>query len=379
MKIRLANYLLLIFSIIFPIFSLELLLRIFFHNEINKLSDSRWDYRSRNPQAYQNSPFYSKEFLDESKSIISFEKRENGMYVLKPKSGKYFNISKENFRLTKNFYDNKIDSKNIKNVFVFGGSTIFGEEVPDSLTIPSILSNLLYKNCKDKYIVHNRAIPSYRTKEQLNLLIKENISEKDYVVFYDGFNDFHYNIHINNPNRLNHFQIGEEATKAINLQKILYSIPILKNSAVIKFATGKIYYPSANPQKHINKSIDHYWNNINTAYKITSFKKANFIHFIQPTIHNALVTSSNSKYLVDHPTISFPNESSTFRKYFPKFKEYKKKYESFKSIDLSNIFNKIEAADIFLDHAHTNEKGNKIISKVIFNNMISNFNLHCKN
>jgi hypothetical protein len=75
-------------------------------------------------------------------------------------------------------------------VWVFGGSTVYGEIIPDWATLPSALSRAL--NTRSRCVeVSNLGVESYNSNQEL-LLLEELLKAKlvpNVVVFYDGFND----------------------------------------------------------------------------------------------------------------------------------------------------------------------------------------------
>ena len=77
-----------------------------------------------------------------------------------------------------------------KNIWMFGGSTVYGTHLPDSDTLPSYLSSEL--NTKSACVeVTNLGVEGYVTNQELLLLIEQLKAGRrpDVVIFYDGFND----------------------------------------------------------------------------------------------------------------------------------------------------------------------------------------------
>jgi len=77
-----------------------------------------------------------------------------------------------------------------ENVWMFGGSTVYGTNLPDSDTLPSYLSRELNTSsaCVE---VTNFGVEGYVINQDLILLIEEVKAGRrpDVVIFYDGFND----------------------------------------------------------------------------------------------------------------------------------------------------------------------------------------------
>lgn len=98
-------------------------------------------------------------------------------------AGKYININAKGERKTVK----DPDVKGEKKVFIFGGSTLWGQGSPDESTIPSIVQSLL----GEKYDVYNYGEDGFVSTQELNYLLYQlslgNIP--DVVIFYDGVND----------------------------------------------------------------------------------------------------------------------------------------------------------------------------------------------
>ena len=73
------------------------------------------------------------------------------------------------------------------NIYLYGGSTMFGYNVPDSQTIAQELQNLL----TDEYCVFNQGRSYYYSKQENNLfaLNIENQHKIDIAIFLDGVNE----------------------------------------------------------------------------------------------------------------------------------------------------------------------------------------------
>jgi lysophospholipase L1-like esterase len=102
--------------------------------------------------------------------------------------GKYLNISSAGLRKTWNI--NK-KGKDIKKIFCFGGSGLWGVIARDDYTIPSLLSQELVKSGFKSYYVENFGEKGYTFMQeiiQLILRLKEGDIPDD-VIFYDGVNE----------------------------------------------------------------------------------------------------------------------------------------------------------------------------------------------
>ncbi len=105
--------------------------------------------------------------------------------------GKYLNIDANGERKTWN--PQVTSSSRIVNVWMFGGSTLWGAGSRDEFTIPSMISKKLNSDAKNglTYVVHNYGEPGYTNimETQKLLLLLEDGKRPDVVIFYEGGND----------------------------------------------------------------------------------------------------------------------------------------------------------------------------------------------
>jgi len=136
--------------------------------------------------AYKNEPWgkeYWKEFLDARYHYEPFiEWNANEFH------GKWVNMDHAGKRKT--WISPGPISPSPKQIFVMGGSAIWGIGARDDYTIPSDLSKLLNAT-NNQYLISNYGIPAYTFLQEifkLMLLLKEG-QRPDYIIFYDGSND----------------------------------------------------------------------------------------------------------------------------------------------------------------------------------------------
>ncbi len=108
-------------------------------------------------------------------------------------AGKWVNVDKHGFRLSKNNGPWPPDPKNL-NIFLFGGSTTFGYGVADDQTIASHLQEFLAEQSQRQAKVYNfGAGYFYSTQERalfLNLLEQGTVPHV--AIFIDGLNDLYF-------------------------------------------------------------------------------------------------------------------------------------------------------------------------------------------
>jgi hypothetical protein len=99
--------------------------------------------------------------------------------------GEYFNVT-DGFRVTT---DGPPDSK--RRILLFGGSTLFGQEVPDEHTIASYLQRMV-NDAGLQWRVANYGLPGMNASQQVSILKTVTLREGDIVIFYHGVNDIYY-------------------------------------------------------------------------------------------------------------------------------------------------------------------------------------------
>jgi len=114
-------------------------------------------------------------------------------YAYEPVSEKWLHINRHGFRRSADNGPWPPNPNNL-NVFVFGGSNVFGYQVTDDQTIPAHLQTLLKGKCSKIVSVYNFGVPDYYSSlEQIqfsNLL--ENGIRPDVAIFIDGTNDIEH-------------------------------------------------------------------------------------------------------------------------------------------------------------------------------------------
>ena len=113
------------------------------------------------------------------------------MFREAPMRGKYINVSEAGFRLSQNQGPWPPKAENF-NVFVFGGSTMFGSALPDEQTVPSRLQAVLTADSPRRVCVYNFGT-SFFYSTQERLLLERLLSQgftPNVALFVDGLNDF---------------------------------------------------------------------------------------------------------------------------------------------------------------------------------------------
>jgi len=263
------------------------------------------------------------------------------------KKGYRMNNTEENFTLN-------------KDIWVFGGSTIWGTGADDKNTIPSLIEKLT------NISTLNLGETGYNTTQELNLLLKELVKHKPKkIIFYDGVNDVG-----KCKKNLNYFSTIQESIIQTELQSkssesyskklIIAPLKILeklkeffpKNQNAKSTYNCDINFSKA---EKIAKTFVNNWINVELIAKKNNIK---FIPILQPTI---FTSSSNKDYL--------PTNYELKKQYEILYKLIKIELSNvdFKYLNLESSLNKSE--NYFIDSFHLSPNGNmKIAREIITSN-----------
>jgi lysophospholipase L1-like esterase len=109
-------------------------------------------------------------------------------WALRKYKGRYINMDERGARFTP--APAGVEAATADTIYVFGGSTIWGEGVRDEFTVPSHLTRQLAAG-DTLYQVSNLGVPAYQfMQEVMSLTLRLRQGERPrYVIFYDGVND----------------------------------------------------------------------------------------------------------------------------------------------------------------------------------------------
>ncbi len=157
--------------------------------------DSRDNFAGSSPaySEYSWAPEYWKEEKARWKSQYgSYEPFV--IWKVAPWHSKYINTDatpQGTWRRTVNAMNSGCRNRNIVEVWMFGGSTLYGTGVPDEATLPSFLSRELNSAGPRCFVVKNFGVEGYVTNQEIILLMEQLKAgwRPGIVIFYDGVND----------------------------------------------------------------------------------------------------------------------------------------------------------------------------------------------
>ncbi len=313
------------------------------------------EFRSSIPEPYKNSHYISDSFLDESFQENFWETPPNTRIVIPKKrniKGKYINVL-DYLRLTTDtpvVYDQRI--------FMFGGSTVFCSEVPDSFTICSFLQREINKNHYSTR-VFNYGATSVNVKQQLERFHRDiKIRKQDIVIFYDGVNDVIQGVYHGNSDG---WIVG-------NNRKTHYLIILLrkykKYSAILRFFNKELTTAPNITDENIHLTSRNYFDVISKMDDILRENNGNFYHFLQPHLFTKQSHNNYEKKLEEIESIIPVNIPRALIETYPHLVKTAQNLEF--SYDLSSVLDTLKQSP-YLDFCHINEYGNRIIASNIFN------------
>ena len=249
-----------------------------------------------------------------------------------------------------------------KRILIFGGSTIFCGEMPDSLTVPSQLQKIVLDNAID-FDVLNFGISGMRIENQVKYLTSiTNLGPDDVVVFYDGVNDLNkvYKLGLDLRN-------NQSPWRQIN--KIFSELE--NRSWFIRYLAPTVYVESRGiGQDFLSSQVkplvaENWFAFDKLARTYVENKGATFVHILQPNLLTYTKASDIGKVrqkwsdmkAIENDLISYATATN-------------------KIIDFTQILDELNTTPFF-DWAHLDEIGNKKVAEemfVVLKPLISNQN-----
>ena len=238
-----------------------------------------------------------------------------------------------------------------KRILIFGGSTIFCGEVPDSLTVPSQLQKIVLDNALDIDVL-NFGIPGMRIENQFrNLKTVENLGPDDVVVFYDGVNDI---------NKVYEFGLDRRNNRTPWRQINKLFSELENRSWFIRYLAPTVYVESRGIGQDFLSSqakqlvADNWLAFDKFARNYVEDKGATFVHILQPNLLTYSKASDIGKVrqkwsdmqAIENELISYATETNKIKDFTP-------------------ILDNLDTTPFF-DWAHLDEIGNKKVAEEMF-------------
>lgn len=275
-------------------------------------------------------------------------------------TGKTIHINDNGFRYDREQKTYPEDS--VKNIFFFGGSTIWGTGVDDRATIPSIWRKL---NSEKSVNVFNMGESGYDSRQSLESLI--NILAKsrkvDLVIFYVGVNEINRcrNIIGTNSHALEKQYLEKIKEKASYLESGLYSnLKFILNKFLSKINNelDTSYGLKCGCDKYkVDEVVNSLFTNLKMAKQLVEQRGGKFLVFLQPVVY---VQYPKKDYLENY-LLKIQDDRGL--NYIKLYKGYEKHRDYSMMVNLTSSLN--VRTNIYIDECHLNGLGNSIIASKI--------------
>lgn len=379
------NSLLVCASFVFCLAVAETGARIYFHFS-PRPPTNRYSFRLEQPPPYRSAPYFSRSFIDESFRQPGGWYVPAGTHLVVPGDfqGAYINVAHGRRRTT----DAPAAAEHT--VFVIGGSTIYGAEVPDAYTIPSYLQRLLNAQQPGMWRVENRGTISVTTAQQLELLRTEPLRKGDVVVFYDGANDVVQGVYNGDPAG---WIVGEnrKALRGAGPFKALLARLNLKYAAskaqsysVFLSATvgGLVNGANLRPKAHLldtrktaalaRTTAEIFRRNVEEAARLAAGAGCAFVHFLQPQVFAGARRTPYEQSLIRNYYINPNGLETAFQAAWPLLEEATLQMQGARSYDLSQVLDaRADGEEFYLDYCHVNHAANARIAGAISERLLT--------
>lgn len=335
---------------------------------------SLYHFRISRPPPYQNASYFSREFIQESFfQPGGWQTDPSFGWIPNDYQGRHFNVAQGKRRTT----DAPPPAQTKGRILVFGGSTTYCSEVPDSLTICSYLQRMLNENGQARYKVENLGATTITMRQQVERLKLEPIGPGDVVLFYDGVNDVIQSIFYNNPNG----NIIDESRRQLDglkpVERFLFKVHrrLAPYSAFVGVFLNPIK-PAPNRREIdpavVEAAARQYHKSIAEAAEYCRAKQVKFAHFLQPNLFVAASKSAYERTLLENPWLTPPGLARAFELGYPALRRSGQQAADagVPNFDLSSCLNS-RSAEVYLDYCHVNHLGNETIARAAFERLRS--------
>lgn len=340
----------------------------------------RWEFRGSRPAPYRDADYFSNEFLDESmRCTRQINPPDTHYFVAGDFHGTYINVA-DGMRSTTD-QPASCDHR----VLVFGGSTVFAQEVPDQHTLPSYLQRLLNQQSGPRYRVENYGTPSMIARQQTERLLNTTLQPGDIVVFYDGVNDVLraiYNGKAEGPYRPG-FNNDGGARKLSGAQAWLY--PLCFRLKDYSYVVTLLFRGMDSPrpenlvdESRLSRNLDAaeagYREALTQAREYAEAHGARFVHVLQPQLFSRARHSAYEKNLLHNELLGLPGLDQAYAVGYPRLRQAAGTSGSAAvfHVDASDALDaRRDGEEFYFDFCHVNHAANERLARKVFEHLIS--------
>jgi hypothetical protein len=315
---------------------------------------------------YKDKP-WAAEYFKEVQLTYRNQYRPYVVWRRAPFKGKYINVDENGMRRTVN----PDCSPAARQIWMFGGSSLWGMGSPDDQTIPSVLSRE-YARSSGPVCVTNfgeAAWVSTQNVIQLEIALKHASRPPDFVLFYDGPADIaevdqygNADVHISFERTRQLLEAGQNRRSQLAYLKETgtYRLiaTVMEKVAAMKTRSAPTRHPARNLDSLAKITVENYRANMKVLESLSAEYGFQYISFWSPWI------------LIGNKPLCSPERSilDSITKATPYLPELSRKtYDMMFSvpdphiINLSDTFD-LTTSDTYLDRGHVTPDGNRLVA-----------------
>jgi hypothetical protein len=293
----------------------------------------------------------------------------------KPFRGRHINVDERGIRRTWN--GTPSPTPDALKVFMFGGSTLWGEGARDDFTIPSLVSKRLTDRVRRSVWVTNFGESGYvSTQEVIALMLelrKGNVP--NLVLFYDGVNEgaaaFQAGaagIPLNEFHRVAEFNLRSRPNLLDGFVKQLASYRFIRSVAdELLPGVNLTAYPGEDSRRIgalANHVVDVYLQNIDLVRLLAHRHGFDAMFFWQPSVFTKKNLTEWERQAFFHE--KRPVRAGRFHGEVHKVLRARASTDKLPNLqDLSGVFDDYAGGRLFIDHYHVTEAGNERVADAI--------------
>lgn len=333
---------------------------------------TEYDHRRQPADPYLNAAYYSEAFIEEAFRHPTDWYFDGSLLAPADSQGQWFN-ARDGRRVTTDTPDTYTHT-----IYLFGGSTLYSGEVPDSLTIPSHLQRQI--NAADyPYRAINMGVTSLSTSHQWIALQRTPLQAGDMVVWYDGVNDISTGIWAARPTftLMVDYRLQRESLPPTERARRDVYAALSPYSALVDVLLRPVQHTApdhlANPrtldglilrvQAIMRANLQH-------ARRYTEARGARFVHVLQPHLFTMPTLSAYERSLVDNHYLVKPGLDEAFRLGYPPLREMLalQGRDGLETVDLSHVLDtaRLSGHEFYFDAFHVDDEANEIVALAIF-------------
>jgi hypothetical protein len=319
----------------------------------------------QNTPSYKNYP-WSHDYDHELFSSYNTSWRPYVDWRRTPYKGRYINIDAHGIRYTVPGKVREGNTARKVKIFMFGGSTMWGEGVRDQFTLPSLVGQDLAARHVQAKITNFGEVAYVNTQELIELVLQlEQGNVPDVVVFYDGYTDVTaaFQNHsagatLFEPKRELEYNISTRYHK-LKTVFLLSTLDRFYFGKLIKYFSNKLSYPK--PASHESKTLEKdiveiYLNNCKIIAALGKAYGFVPLFYWQPVIYTKNSLTPFEKKFAPKPL------GDLYRQSHAVLQARSQEFAPYHFFDISNLFATTHR-EVYLDFCHVNEKSNQIIAQ----------------